>query len=127
MGDRANLVLNQENGGKIYLYTHWAGSRLPQTLKNGLLRGKSRWTDEPYLSRILFNELTLGQERSTTGFGLSTYLTDNEYPLLVVDIKPQLIHLQTEEGKAVSPVRSFEDYCGLDLNDNPWEVLKNGN
>lgn len=101
MGDRANIVVLQNGGaeGAIYLYTHWSGHRLPEELAAGLKKGEDRWGDEAYLGRILFQTLLEGDD-SNTGFGLSTYLTDNSYPLLVVDDSKREVRVVRERETA---------------------------
>ncbi len=93
MGDRGNIKCNDRDR-TIYLYTHWTGSALPTTLKSALERGRDRWTDPAYLSRIIFCEM-LKQSRdpleATTGFGISTELQDNEHPIIDVDIPDQTV------------------------------------
>ncbi len=91
MGDRRNVRIEEKNGGKIYLYNHWNGTELPGTVANALDRGRDRWTDESYLTRIIFNEMTRGQEEDTTGFGISTYQCDENHPDVVVDFKKQTV------------------------------------
>lgn len=59
MGDAGNIVVTDTNH-KVVLYTHWGGSELPQIVRSGLRRGKGRWNDAPYLTRILFSQLILG-------------------------------------------------------------------
>lgn len=81
----ANVCMMEERGGKIYFYSHFGGKELPITLKNALVRGKSRWGDEPYLARIIFSEMIKGNEDETTGYGISTYETDNDHPILYVN------------------------------------------
>jgi len=55
MGDRANVRI-KDSGGTFHLYTHWSGTELPETVRQALLRGKDRWDDEQYLSRIIFQK-----------------------------------------------------------------------
>ena len=91
MGDRANVVVQEEDGGKIFLYTHWGGYRLPEVLQSALKRGRNRWNDDAYLTRIIFCEMVKGSEMEETGYGISTYECDNEHEHLVVDIKTQQV------------------------------------
>lgn len=73
MGDRANIIVQQEDNGRIYLYTHWLGYRIREILAAALHRGRDRWDDAPYLTRIIFSEMLDGSElKSNTGFGIST-------------------------------------------------------
>lgn len=89
MGDRANILLKQEDGDKIYLYTHWKGYKIKQIVASALKRGESRWDDEPYLSRIIFSELIRDDVLGLTNYGLTTYLTDGEHNVVEIDIKAQ--------------------------------------
>ena len=87
MGDRGNIFVREsadegETRG-VYLYSHWGGEELPLVLKRALSR-KQRWDDGPYLTRIIFDEMTAGQHGTETGFGISATLGDNEYPIITV-------------------------------------------
>jgi hypothetical protein len=55
-----------------------------------------------------------GDSESGTGWGLSTYLTDNSHPLLIVNSENQTVSL-CEEGSEDAPYTSFsfEDYIHL--------------
>lgn len=75
MGDRGNIIV-KDGESKVYLYTHWTGSELPEVLKSALRRGKSRWDDGQYLARIIFCEMVKGQEMDETGFGISSTIGD---------------------------------------------------
>jgi len=92
MGARANVVLDYGKNQKIYLYSHWGGESLEEVLKDALERGKSRWNDDSYLARIIFSEMIKDDVLGTTGYGISPYLTDNEYPLLEVDLNKQTVN-----------------------------------
>lgn len=90
MGDRANVVIVEDRRygadphEAVFLYTHGWGYSLPEIVRQALIRGESRWTDEPYLARIVFNEMTRDRQDDTAGFGISTRLTDNEHDLIVL-------------------------------------------
>jgi hypothetical protein len=87
MGDRANIYLrDSDTSPGMFLYTHWAGYRWPAALQEALTFGKDRWGDETYLARIIASRVFRDQVDSDTGGGLSTFITDNEYPLLCVDL-----------------------------------------
>ena len=89
MGDRANVkVLDCRDRGEgrgVYLYSHWGGSTLPQTLAMALDRGRSRWDDDAYLARIIFSQMVEGDENGLTGFGISTSVGDGADRVLIVD------------------------------------------
>jgi hypothetical protein len=104
MGDRGNIAVAMDDGGIIYLYTHWGGSGIRHDLERALAR-RQRWNDAPYLTRIIFDEMTTGQHGNETGFGLSTYPPDNEHPILTVHCGQQKVYI--DGGPAVS----FEDWA----------------
>jgi hypothetical protein len=103
MGDRANTLFKQVDGGKIYFYTHWDGRNLPNTLQKALRRGEDRWNDEQYLARIIFCEMIQDDVLSNTGYGISTYEGDNQRSLLIVDIKKQ----EVQCGEHSWPFKEF--------------------
>jgi len=104
MGDRGNIIVNQDGGGLVYLYTHWTGYRLHDDLRSALIRGEDRWDDVPYLTRIIFSEMTKGQEMETTGFGISTQMGDGGTDIVV---DPQNKRVTWRDGTA-----SFREYIG---------------
>ena len=110
MGDRGNIcVVDRED--KIYLYSHWSGKYLPKTLQDALKRGRDRWTDAPYLTRIIFCEMIKDEVMETTGYGISAYLTDWNYPTIFVDVDKQTV---TYGGDASSPLTrafTFIEFC----------------
>lgn len=92
MGDRGNIVIKQKDDDLIFLYTHWGGHDIKETLSKALARGRDRWDDESYLARIIFEEMISVDRNGSTGFGISTYPPDNDgYPFLVVDMKSQKV------------------------------------
>ena len=91
MGDRGNICMVEQDGSKIFFYTHWNGSNMLNILRNAMIRGKDRWSDEPYLARIIFSEMIKDNIMDTTGYGISTYLADNENDILYVDVREQKI------------------------------------
>ena len=92
MGNRGNVVFKYEDGNKIYFYSHWGGSGLKEIVRQALIRGKDRWSDESYLARIVFCEMIKDEVLVTTGYGIAPYEVDNEHPLVVVDTKAQTVN-----------------------------------
>lgn len=132
MGDRANIVIKQHDNSRVWLYTHWTGYLQPAVLAAALLRGSGRWNDSPYLARIIFCEMVKGQEMGESGFGISTQMTDNEYPILVVDPDKMTVAVESEEGRnrdnaAIGLSMSIGDYVKLDFEsagrEKAWQVL----
>lgn len=98
MGDRANVKIIHSNGIPIYLYTHWGGCELAADVR-AALRLEERWDDENYLTRIIFCKM-LGNDPSvwhgTTSFGIGLAVTDNEHPIIEINIKEQTIAFTDE-------------------------------
>lgn len=94
MGDRSNIAIQDTNGNRVYLYAHWLGEDILTVVKDVLER-RERWDDEPYLARMMFNAMTRGDEDDSTGFGISTYLSDYDYPVIVVSPKEERVWLET--------------------------------
>ena len=110
MGDRANIQIRESEGGKIYFYTHWSGTELPNILAKALDRGRDRWGDEQYLSRVIFSEMIKNDILETTGFGISTYRGDDNHPDLIVDYSTNKI---TDRSEEILDFESFiEKYNG---------------
>lgn len=87
MGDRANVQINYLHGPPVYLYTHWGGYTLPLVVQRALAKGW-RWDDDAYLARIIFDEMTHGEHGLETGFGISTYIPDNEHDIIEIYTEP---------------------------------------
>lgn len=86
MGDRAQVLLFEDkyqdgelswHDEPIYLYTHWGGYRIKETLANALKRGQSRWDDPSYLNRIIFSEFVKDSIEDEAGYGLSRNYQDS--------------------------------------------------
>jgi hypothetical protein len=95
MGDRGMIkVVNRYCDGAVYLYTHWRGGELEETLASALKRARSaNWLeDASFLARIIFCEM-LGDDPSiindTSGFGIASRIQTNlQNDLLVVHTSP---------------------------------------
>lgn len=106
----------------LFMYTHWRGSEIKTVLQTALMRGKERWDDPQYLSRIIFDTLKEGCVDEITGFGLSTALCDNEHDLLLVNCMAETvreIESPSQDSKS-DPLKckeirrwSFDEYCKL--------------
>lgn len=87
MGDRGNIGIHQpEAKENLYLYTHWSGSYIPETLALGLAKCKAehRLGDPAYATRIIFDTLT-GLEGGSTGYGIGVGSPcDNEHEIPMV-------------------------------------------
>ncbi len=149
MGDRANVAIKDSDGGTVYLYTHWDGSELPGVVQTVLRRLNDRvlrrlndrWTDAPYLARIIFSRMVGAANWSeTTGYGISSGIVDNDgYPLILLESVEQekdcrviaidLDYVQGEgwiERQTMDSVSfSFAEFCEIEAEDL-WTVLRWG-
>lgn len=99
MGDRANIVIEKDDRlftAPLFMYTHWNGHGIKQTLQAALKRGKERWNDPQYLSRIIFSEMIKESVLEDTGYGLSNKLCDNEHDLLCVNLEKNTVRALKE-------------------------------
>jgi hypothetical protein len=113
MGDRGNIVMKYEGGQEIWFYAHWSGSDMAAILASALERGRGRWNDDSYLSRIIFCELIEDDVNGTTGFGISPHMCDNEHVILVVDCQAQKVSLRGEKSGPLPAVWTFEQFAKL--------------
>lgn len=124
MGDRANIaVVQPRSESRVYLYTHWDGYRHAEVLQRALQK-RWRWDDPAYLTRIIFDELTKGDQGQETGYGISTTIQDNEHAILVVDTENQTVHSESYRlGKDAAVRRrwTFEEFIKLD---NPQQAVE---
>src|SRR5574343_1126409 len=98
MGDRSLIkVYMGKKNDPVYLYGHWQGNRNYKVVKTVLSR-RERWDDEPYLCRMLFCEFVKGHETDSTGFGISTYIVDNEHTIIGVNCEKQMVTFETDDG-----------------------------
>jgi hypothetical protein len=93
MGDRANFGFRQENGSIIYLYGHWAGEGMMNTLATAIAKARPRWTDESYATRICISQIIGDQWDQEYSWGISTTIGDNEHSIPIVDWQAQAVAL----------------------------------
>ncbi len=107
MGDRRNIVLMYGDGNQICLYTHWEGAGLPEVLAKALERGRSRWSDERYLARIIFSEMIQNEVMGTLEYGIAPYVAiDESEQDIRVDLHGRMVGLPGIDEVAIS----FEEY-----------------
>ena len=85
MGDRGQVHIVDTG---VWLYTHWDGSELPDTVALALAM-KERWDDEEYLARIIFDEMIGDQQGGSTGFGIGTKQHGDVATVVAVNCKNQ--------------------------------------
>lgn len=120
MGDRANIRIAQSRPeeGSVYLYAHWGGSHYAHALQAALSRGRDVWGDEAYLARVILEQLIAKDLGGTKGYGITTELTDNEHPVLVVDCITETVTREPDlrrgfDVRCESASLSFADFVAL--------------
>jgi len=120
MGDRGNIVVSDGQNPPVFLYSHWTGSDLPKILQQALKRGKGRWGDTPYLTRIVFSQMIKGELLEVTGYGISTSMCDNENNILFLDDVNQVVkvlkHSWGNELDEMTVMAEFKYEKFLELN-----------
>lgn len=114
MGDRGAIKIVYDCEHPVYFYTHWEGSNLPIIVKRALAKQK-RWDDEAYFARIVFCELVKNDIEDSTGFGISPYLIESEYPIIEINCAEQEIRFidQDDENSEIFKW-SFEEYLATE-------------
>ena len=107
MGDRAQVKIVDYGDTAVYLYTHWDGYRLADTVKQALAR-RERWRDAEYLARIVFCEMVKGDTFGTTGFGIGTEQHMDVTKVITLDTNKCEITLQDYDKDDIK--FSFEDF-----------------
>jgi hypothetical protein len=117
MGDRAN-VLVKSGKNHVYLYTHWSGYNLPQIVQSAMKRGKNRWDDSQYLTRIIFCEMIKDSVMDETGYGISSEVGDGDNRIVTVNVDEQMVNLKGYKfpGYKGSEL-SFTDFVSYPLKD----------
>jgi hypothetical protein len=123
MGDRANVYVSGWDNTGVYLYTHWSGYKLPETVQAALVRGEDRWNDGQYLARIIFCEMVKGDEMNTTGYGISATVGAGGNRIIVLDPDSGTIGFAMEDGdersENVKNKMTFAEYVALESPDWP--------
>ena len=106
MGDRANVQILDEEEHSTFLYTHWDGYKLLETVQAALERGRGRWHDPQYLARIIFCEMVQSDVMGLTGYGISAQIGDGGDQIVVVDPPRQEVRILMQSW-------TFKEFCDL--------------
>lgn len=93
MGDRATFVFEQGDGDGVYLYGHWAGEGMMNTLAEAISKARPRWNDEGYATRIIISQIIGNEWTEETGWGITTYFCDSEHSVPVINFQTQTVRL----------------------------------
>lgn len=122
MGDRGNIGIQYDGymfedtkPPIIYFYSHYDGDEMHKRLAKGLDAARGRWDDEPYLARIIFDNLT-GLSGGQLGYGISPYIGDNSHDILIVSTGHERVWIQGQEVNTWT----FQDFIEL-VNEDKFE------
>jgi len=98
MGDRANFGFRDSKEDIVFLYGHWAGYKMLETLANAVKTAEPRWTDESYATRICISNIVGPTWEQLTGWGITVNeLADNEHKVPVIDWANKTFTLYEED------------------------------
>lgn len=94
MGDRGNIgfVGTAEARDCVFLYTHWAGSMIPELVRDAIETAKPRWGDPSYATRMALTKIIGGAE-GPLGWGVDTQMGDNEHDVPIIDWNRRTVHV----------------------------------
>lgn len=113
MGTRAQVkIVTSDNLCPIYLYQHYDGDCLFQTVLDAFSRGKDQIDDPEYMTRIIFSEMIRESIDDTVGYGISTDEHGDIEFLVEVNFDTQMItqyayNLNLDKNLQMS----FKDAC----------------
>lgn len=81
---------------------------MPITLQNALIRGKDRWDDVQYLTRIIFSEMIKDDILGTAGYGISSFCGDGDNNIIEVNTDEETISYKENTYK-------FSEYINMDF------------
>lgn len=118
MGDRAQARV-KGRGSEVWLYTHWGGSSLDR-LVQGALRKNLRWGDVGYLTRIIFDVMSKGDQGNETGFGIEggqSLKHGDVFHVVTVDVDNQRVTMTFHSQPPNYPKDgwTFMEYCKFDF------------
>lgn len=105
MGARAQVKI-QDTG--VFLYTHWGSKQIVQDVRTVIKWGK-RLDDPEYLARIVFDQMTLGQQGSETGAGIGTSQHGDIEILVTIDTEKQTVTVD-DIRKKTSITQTFKEF-----------------
>lgn len=123
MGDRSNIIIQEDSGARVYLYGHWMGADAIAVVGEVLGRGE-RLNDSSYLARIVFGTMTRHDPEGSLSYGISTFEIQGEYPNIVLDPASQTAWLEPDDYVVVnSRATSFDKFAEACAVSKGYEAL----
>lgn len=105
----SGVIKIEMDEGNVYLYSHYKGLDLPGILQCSLSR-KCRWNDESYLARIIFSEMIKYDINAESGYGISSWEPECDFPIIIVNCKTQSVVICENSW-------GFDEYIEMTLED----------
>jgi hypothetical protein len=107
MGDRVMVNVKEDEKDKgVFLYGHWSGDETPRLLQKALKK-HWRWDDASYLARIIFEQMTIGQRDTETGYGIMNHAISTDHGSAIeVWVEENIIRHGDKKA-------SFDDFINL--------------
>lgn len=106
MGARAQVKI-QDTG--VFLYTHWGAGEIQEDVRTVIRRGK-RLNDPEYLARIIFDQMTLGQQGQDIGAGIGTQEAGDIEVLVTVDTERKTVTVK-DVYEGTSRTTTFTEFA----------------
>lgn len=105
MGDRASILIRQDDKISIEIYGHWAGVNIVNTLPHALEVAKGRYDDIPYFTRIvtqnILDDIADKDKETSAGLEISNEYESNHDDLnnnlVIIDPFNKLVMCEGEE------------------------------
>ena len=113
MGSRAQVEVQQEPHS-VFLYTHWGADEILQDTIKGIIKGKLRWNDPTYLTRVLFDSLRKNDD-STLNYGIGTFQAGDIEKLIIVDtehreVRYYAVNSNVDQDRLLISEHKFEEF-----------------
>ena len=109
MGNQGNIVIEQEDGRRVFYYTNPDGRQLPEMLANALNGGRDAWSDATELARSILCDMVKEEEFGLKGYGINIYIEDSVHNSWIIHPSTGRVTEETREGKVVASW-SFEEF-----------------
>lgn len=95
----------------LWIYTHWGGYDLAETVRDAIALARDRWNDENYCSRIITMHVMQQNSNGLTGCGIANHSMDSEYNDIFIDVPNQKLTIGNNEWT----FKEFIDISDLEL------------
>ncbi len=114
MGARAQVKIEMDPH-PVYLYTHYGSGEILRSVQTGMIAGQGRWSDDEYLTRILFDNMRTKYDHPETGYGIGTGIHGDLDCHVVVDCESSTVAFHQHQEDDPEVTWTFEDFIQQDF------------